>query len=115
MALAPLADPAARARRGGSMIDVAQIDYHLTPFRAEKFYALYRPFVPRVLAFGAKGYSFYRYEEDADHFVHASFWEDRAGFHRFWLSREMEAMREKIIGLYEQPVIPTWATILDRG
>jgi quinol monooxygenase YgiN len=97
------------------MIEMAHIDYHLTPFRAQKFYDLYRPIVPRVLAYGATGYSFYRSEEDADHFVHASFWEDRAGFRRFWLSREMEAMREKIIGLYEQPVIPTWATILDRG
>jgi quinol monooxygenase YgiN len=97
------------------MIEMAHIDYHLTPFRAEKFAALYRPIVARVLAYGAVGYSFTRSEEDSDHFVHASLWEDRAGFHRFWMSREMQDMRVKIIGLYEQPVVPSWATIIDRG
>jgi heme-degrading monooxygenase HmoA len=94
---------------------MVSIDYHLTPFRAQRFADLYRPIVPRVLAYGAKGYSFFRAEEDADHFVHTSLWENRADFQRFWLSREMEAVKEKIVGLYEQPVIPSWATILERG
>ena len=97
------------------MIEIAQVDFHLTPFRAERFWSIYRPVVPRVLAYGAKGYQFYRIEEDADHFVHESTWEDRADFQRWWMSREMSLIREKIIGLYEQPVIPIWATILDRG
>jgi quinol monooxygenase YgiN len=97
------------------LIAMSHIDYHLTPFRAEKFASIYRPIVPRVLVFGALGYSFYRSEEDSDLFVHASFWEDRAGFDRFWQSREMQDMRVKIIGLYEQPVIPSWATIIDRA
>ena len=94
---------------------MVQIDFHLTPFRAERFAALYRPAVPRVLAYGAKGYSFYRSEEDADHFVHESLWEDRADFHRYWFSREMQRVRERALGLYEQPVSPHWATILERG
>ncbi len=97
------------------MIEMVQIDFHLTPFRAQRFYDLYRPVVPRVMAYGAKGYSFTRSEEDADHFVHSSLWEDRADFRRFWDSREMHLARERILGLYEQPVIPSWATILDRG
>ncbi len=97
------------------MIEKVQIDYHLTPFRAEKFAALYRPVVPRVLAYGAKGYAFYRSEDDSDHFVHESFWEDRADFQRYWLSQEMARARESIIGLYEQPVLPSWSTVLDRG
>jgi quinol monooxygenase YgiN len=97
------------------MIEMVQIHFHLTPFRADRFYNLYRPVVPRVLAYGARGYSFYRSEEDADHFVHSSLWEDRADFQRYWSSRELSLTREKIIGYYEQPVIPSWSTILDRG
>ena len=97
------------------MIEMAHIDWHLTPFRAQKFASIYRPIVPRVLAFGALGYSFYRSEEDSDHFVHSSLWEDREGFNRFWMSREMQEMRVKVIGLYEQPVIPSWAMIIDQG
>jgi quinol monooxygenase YgiN len=110
-----LALSASGNRRGTSMIEMVQIDYHLTPFRAEKFASLYGPAVPRVLAYGAKGYSFYRSQEDSDHFVHQSLWEDRADFQRYWHSREMHLARERIIGLYEQPVIPSWATILERG
>lgn len=110
-----LAVPAAGTRRRTSMIELVHIDYHLTPFRAEKFASLYRPVVARVLAYGAKGYAFYRSADDSDHFVHDSLWEDRADFQRYWLSREVQLTRERIIGLYEQPVIPAWATILERG
>jgi quinol monooxygenase YgiN len=101
--------------RGGRVIERVQIEYHLTPFRAERFAALYRPIVPRVMAYGAKGYMFYRSEFDSDHFIHSSLWEDRADFERFWASREVQDLRQKILGLYEQPVLPEWATILDRG
>jgi quinol monooxygenase YgiN len=97
------------------MIEMCHIDFHLTPFRAERFASLYRPAVPRVLVYGAKGYAFYRSEEDADHFVHESLWEDRDDFKRYWFSREMQSVRERIMGLYEQPVIPSWATVLERG
>ena len=97
------------------MVEMCHIDFHLTPFRAQKFADLYRPIVPRVMAYGAKGYSFYRSVEDADHFVHTSLWEDRSDFQRFWFSREMQRTQEQIIGLYEQPVIPSWSTILERG
>jgi hypothetical protein len=115
MAEGLLAEASARSRRGASMIEMVHLDYHLTPFRAERFAAAYRPVVPRVLAYGAKGYAFYRSEEDSDHFVHESLWEHRADFQRFWLSREMHLARERIMGLYEQPVIPSWATVLERG
>jgi quinol monooxygenase YgiN len=102
-------------RHAERMIEMVMIDYHLTPFRAERFASLYRPVVPRVLVYGAKGYSFYRSEDDSDHFVHTSLWENRADFQRYWASREMQETRQKTLGLYEQPVVPGWATILDRG
>ena len=97
------------------MIELCHIDYHLTPFRAQRFADLYRPAVARVMAYGARGYAFYRSEEDADHFVHTSLWESREDFKRYWFSREMPLTRERIMGLYEQPVIPSWSTILERG
>jgi heme-degrading monooxygenase HmoA len=97
------------------MLEMVNIDFHLTPFRAEKFSTIYRPIVPRVMVYGAKGYSFYRSEEDSDHFVHASLWEDRADFQRFWFSREMTEMRQKTVGLYGQLLLPAWSTILERG
>jgi quinol monooxygenase YgiN len=105
----------AASDRRRAMIEMVKLDFHLTPLRAEKFAALYRPIVPRVMAYGAQGYAFYRSEEDSDHFVHASLWEDRSDFQRFWFSREMTDMRQKTNGLYGQPLLPDWSTILDRG
>lgn len=94
---------------------MVQLDYHVTPFRAQRFADLYRPAVSRVLAYGAKGYTFYRSEEDSDHFIHTSLWEDRADFQRYWFSREMQQTRERVVGLFTQPLLPTWAVVLDRG
>jgi quinol monooxygenase YgiN len=96
-------------------MNMVELDFHVTPFRATRFDELYRPAVPRVLAYGAKGYMFYRSEEDSDHFVHASLWEDRAGFERYWFSREMQDVRVRITGLYGQPVLPHWNIIVERG
>ena len=96
-------------------MELVQLDYHVTPFRAQRFAELYWPVVSRVLAYGATGYMFYRSEEDPDHFVHASLWEDKAGFQRYWFSREMQDVRARVIGYFAQPILPSWATVIERG
>ena len=96
-------------------MDALHVEYHTTPFRAERFLELYTPAISRVLAYGATGYVFYRSEEDPDHFVHISYWEDRSDFDRYWFSREMQEVRERTAGLHGQPVLPHWGLVLDRG
>jgi quinol monooxygenase YgiN len=96
-------------------MDAMEIHFHTTPFRADRFLELYQPAVSRVLAYGADGYLFYRQEEDIDHFVHVSFWENRQDFNRYWFSREMQEVRERIAGLYGQPVLPQWDIVISRG
>jgi quinol monooxygenase YgiN len=96
-------------------MDALQIDFHTTPFRAERFLELYRPAIARVLAYGAAGYLFYRSEEDPQHFVHVSFWEERDGFNRYWFSREMQEVRQHVAGLHEQPLLLHWNLVVDRG
>jgi len=98
-----------------TLIDAVHLDYAVTPFRAQKFYELYYPAVKRPLTYGATGYAFYRSEEDPDLFVHVSYWEDRAGFYRWWYSQEMQSMRVTVAGLHGQPLLPKWHTILERG
>jgi quinol monooxygenase YgiN len=96
-------------------MDVMQIDFHTTPFRANRFLELYRPAIARVLAYGAAGYVFFRVEEDPDHFVHLSFWEDRGGFDRYWFSREMQDIRRQVAGLHGQPVLPHWGVVVEQS
>jgi quinol monooxygenase YgiN len=96
------------------VVDAIEIHYHATPFRGERFLELYRPAIARVMAYGADGYVFYRYEADTDHFVHLSYWENRDDFNRYWFSREMQRIREKVAGLHGQPVLPEWDLVIDR-
>ena len=96
-------------------MDAVQIDWHTTPLRAEKFVEKYTPAVSRVLAYGAKGYFFYRSEDDSQLFVHISLWEDRSDFERYWFSREMQKVREDIAGWVGQPVLPHWNVVYARA
>jgi quinol monooxygenase YgiN len=96
-------------------MEALQIDFHATPFRAERFLELYSPAVARVLAYGANGYVFYRSEDDPDYFVHLSFWDDRSDFDRYWFSREMQEVRERTAGLHGQPVLPHWGLVVARS
>jgi heme-degrading monooxygenase HmoA len=107
--------PAEGTRGSAGLMDTVQLDYLVTPFRAQRFVDRYRPAISRPLSYGARGYLFCRSEEDSDHFTHLSFWDDRAGFDRWWFSREMVAIRTAIMGLHDQPVLPHWHTILEQG
>jgi len=106
---------AARSNAGTAPAEAVQLDWVVTPFRAQRFYDLYHPAIARPLDYGASGYLFYRSEDDSDHFVHMSFWSDRADFDRWWLSREMQEIRVAVSGLHGQPMVPHWHTVLDRG
>jgi heme-degrading monooxygenase HmoA len=107
--------PAEGTRGSAALMDAVQLDYIVTPFRAQRFVDRYRPAISRPLSYGARGYLFYRSEDDSDHFVHLCFWDDRADFDRWWFSREMVAVRTAIIGLHDQPLLPHWHTVLEQA
>jgi heme-degrading monooxygenase HmoA len=96
-------------------MEAIQIEWQATPFRAERFARAYMPAVARVLAYGARGYAFFRSEDDPDHFTHLSFWEERGDFERWWLSDEMQLIRQNVAGLHSQPVLPHWQLVVARG
>jgi heme-degrading monooxygenase HmoA len=98
-----------------AQLKAVQIDYVVTPFRAQRFFDLYRPAIMRPRTYGATESLFFRAEEDSDHFVHLIFWEDRAGFDRWWFSREMQEIRVAVAGLHGQPLAPHWHTLLERA
>jgi quinol monooxygenase YgiN len=97
------------------MTEAVQLDFHITPLRGERFVEVYRPIVPRALEFGAKGYAFYRADEDPYHFVHISYWDDRAKFNRYWQSPQMRAVREQLVGLHDHLLLPHWGALIERA
>ena len=70
-------------------MNLCYIDWHVTPFRADRWYEIWEPAASRAMAFGAKGWSISRSIEDPKLFRQSSLWEDKADFETYWNSDEV--------------------------
>jgi hypothetical protein len=96
----------------GGPLDVVYIDWHITPFRAERWYEIWEPAAARAMAFGAKGWSLTRNVEDPLHFRQGSAWDNREDFERYWYSNELAELREQAINYYNKPLLPVWHVLI---
>ncbi|MGH2951124.1 MAG: putative quinol monooxygenase [Solirubrobacterales bacterium] len=89
-------------------MEVNYIDWHVTPFRADRWLETWRPALDRALAFGATASYVTRSEDDPLHFRQVSVWSDRADFDRYWASDELSSLREEALPYFQKPVYPVW-------
>jgi len=61
---------------------VCYIEWHVHPFRADRWFEAWEPAAARAMAFGANDWSLTRDVEDPLHFRQGSTWEDKADFER---------------------------------
>jgi hypothetical protein len=94
------------------MAEVNRLDWHVAPFRADRFLDLWEPAAAKMPAYGAKSWSLTRAIDDPLSFQQTSIWESRADFERYWFSTEIAAARTSIVDLYDKPLLPTWHTLL---
>ncbi|MEK6251607.1 MAG: hypothetical protein AABM43_06625 [Actinomycetota bacterium] len=94
------------------MAEVCYIDWHVTPFRADRFLEIWTPAAARVLAFGATSWSLTRNIDDPLHIRQAAVWESHDDFERYWYSEETTAAREEAINYYGKPVLPVWHSLV---
>jgi len=94
------------------MSEVCVLDWHVAPFRADRFLDLWEPAAARMPAFGAKSWSLTRSTDDPLAIRQSSVWESRADFERYWFSEEIEKARATVIDLYDVPILPTWHVLL---
>ncbi len=94
------------------MSEVCVLDWHVAPFRADRFLDLWEPAAARMPAFGAKSWSLTRSTDDPLAIRQSSVWESRADFERYWFSEEIEKARATVIDLYDIPILPTWHELL---
>lgn len=94
------------------MAEVCYIDWHISPLRTDRFLDSWQPFAAKVLAYGATSWNLTRSIDDTLHVRQASVWNSRADFERYWFSDEISAEREKIINLYDKPLLPAWHALL---
>jgi hypothetical protein len=92
--------------------EVCYIEWHVNPFRADRFLEVWEPASARVLAFGASGWMLTRNVEDPLHIRQSSVWERRDDFERYWYSDEIAALREQIINWHGMPVSPVWHALV---
>jgi len=94
------------------MAEVCYIDWHVTPFRADRFIEIWRPAASRVRAFGATSWSLTRNIDDPLHIRQAAVWDSREDFERYWYSDEISAAREEAMNFYGKPVLPVWHSLV---
>jgi heme-degrading monooxygenase HmoA len=95
------------------MAEICYIDWHVTPFRADRFIEVWRPAAGRAMAFGAKSWSLTRNTEDPLHVRQSAVWERREDFERYWYSEEISAAREQLINYYSIPILPVWHSLVE--
>ena len=64
------------------MAEVCNIDWHVTPFRADRWLELWEPVAARMPAFGAKSWTLTRSIDDPLAFRQSAVWESRDDFER---------------------------------
>jgi hypothetical protein len=94
------------------MSEICVLDWHISPFRADRWLDLWEPAAARMPAYGAKSWALTRAVDDPLAFRQSSLWENRADFERYWFSDEIEKARAACIDLYDLPLLPTWHTLL---
>jgi quinol monooxygenase YgiN len=94
------------------VMEVCYIDWHVTPFRADRWYEIWEPAAARAMAFGATAWSLTRNLEDPLHFRQSSVWENRDDFERYWYSDDVAAIRERAVSYYNKPVLPVWHALV---
>ena len=92
--------------------EVCVIDWHINPFRAERWFGIWLPAAERALAFGAVDWRITRSTEDPLLFRQTMIWRDRADFERYWASDEVSAVREDAMKYFQKPTLPVWHTLV---
>jgi quinol monooxygenase YgiN len=94
------------------MSEVCYIEWHVTPFRADRFLEVWRPQAARAMAFGARSWSLTRNTDDPLHIRQAGVWDNREDFERYWYSEEIASARERLVNYYSLPLAPTWHVLV---
>lgn len=89
-------------------MEICYLDWHVTPFRADRFLDLWEPAAAKVMAYGATGWSLSRSTEDPQLIRQQSTWKRREDFEAYWFSEDLGRHRAEIINLYDKPILPVW-------
>jgi heme-degrading monooxygenase HmoA len=93
-------------------MEVCTLNWHIAPFRADRWLDIWEPAAARMPAYGAESWSLIRSTDDPLDFWQYSTWKSRTDFERWWYSDEIEQARAAIIDLHDLPILPHWHTVV---
>ena len=92
------------------MTYISELNWHVTPFRSQRWIDNWEPAAQLATEFGAVTWEIYRSDEDPLLFRHVTRWDKKSDFEAWWYSEEISQVREDIIDLYSKPILPVWNT-----
>ncbi len=93
-------------------MEICYLDWHVTPFRADRFLDTWEPAAAKVMAYGADSWSITRSTEDPLLIRQRSTWSRREDFEAYWYSEEISRVRAEIINMYDKPLLPVWHQLI---
>jgi hypothetical protein len=89
---------------------VCELNWHLTPFREQRWIDLWEPAAETATDYGAIDWWIYRSVDDPLLFRQVTVWKKKEDFESWWFSEEISAVRTEIITFYDKPLLPSWCT-----
>jgi heme-degrading monooxygenase HmoA len=89
-------------------MEIHYVEWHVIPFRRDRFLQVWRPALDRALAYGASSAFLSRNEDDPLHIRQVTMWDDRADHERWWFSDELATLRREMLSLYHKPIDQHW-------
>ena len=94
---------------------LVHIDWHVNPFRGDKFAEGWAPAAELALDFGAVSWGFYRAIDGRLDFIQHALFPTKAQWEQYWYSEVVAEKRIELQGYINVPVLPELYEILGEG
>jgi hypothetical protein len=97
------------------MAGSVQIPWYANVFRGDKLAEALQEIAPLAIRYGASDFQLYRSRDDQYKFLHASTFESKLDWERYWNGPEFIDWRARHHGWYQIPVLYVWHDLLVSG
>jgi hypothetical protein len=97
------------------MAGSVHIPWYATILRGDQLEEAIHEIAPLALRYGAKDFQVYRSRDDRYKFLHASTFETKLEWERYWNGPEFIQWRAKYSGWYQIPVLYVWNDLVVAG
>ena len=97
------------------MAGSVHVPWYATVFRGDSFEEALHEIAPLALRYGAKDYAVWRSRDDTYKFLHASTFETKLEWERYWNGPEFIQWRAKYSSWYQIPVLYVWHDLVISG